>query len=421
MTIADSVSAIREIYEAAAKRVHAGEAVRRSLKIGKDGMLQIVGVSAPIPPQGVHVIAFGKAALGMTLAAADILGDALAAGIAVTKDERAVTPDRVRVFRGAHPVPGEDSVAAGDAVLSFARSIPAGSVVLCLISGGGSALVEVPRDGVTLDTLQDVTRVLLRGGASILEINAVRSRLSAFKAGGLLAELAHTRVHNLIVSDVLGDNLQAIASGPTVQPADEGSPEDILNRLGIQIELPQRHDSVRHLDLHSAVIANVSVAIDAAAEKAAELGHQPFVLTRSIASEAREVGRLIAGVLTDSSRGLTSVSTGTCLICGGEMIVNLRGDGVGGRNTEAALSAAIALRGVDSCAVGFLATDGDDGASGAAGAIVHGATVPACDERRAIDALENNDSFSYLHERGATVITGPTGTNVNDLVIGIVS
>jgi glycerate 2-kinase len=416
----DASQVIKAIYAAAVDRVRAGEAVRRSMEMHPDRVLEIAGTRIRVPEQGIYIIAIGKASLGMCTAAAGVIGEQLVAGIVVTKEEHGIPPERVRVLLGSHPVPDGRSVEAGNAILRFARSIPPGAVVLCLISGGGSALVESPRDGVSFETIRDVTHALLGRGASIREINAVRSRLSRLKAGGLLRELHHAEVHNLIVSDVLGDDLQSIASGPTVQFTELLDPAAVLDYYGVRAELPAAPVHIRVRDPHTAVIANVSTAIDAAAQAAASHGYRPFVLTHTIVSEARDTGSLFAGIVRDSSRGLTSLTPGTCLIAGGEMVVSLRGNGIGGRNTEAALAAALALQGSTAGTLGFIATDGDDGVSGAAGAIVDGGTIASGEEASARSALRNNDSYTFLCKCGATYVTGPTGTNVNDLVIGVI-
>lgn len=420
MSSADRVL-IEKIYAAAVRRVQAGNALPLSLKRIDARRLDIGGTGIEVSADGVYVIALGKAALGMASAAETVLGDLLTGGMIVTKEETGAVPASMTVLKGSHPVPDERSIDAGSAVLRFARMIPEGATVLCLISGGGSALVEAPRDGVSLATLRDVTRQLLRAGASIHEMNAVRSRLSRIKAGGLLRHLSHTRVFNLIVSDVLGDDLHSIASGPTVAPAHALDPITILERYGVEMQLPADPSALAVDTPHTTIVANISIAIDAAVAEARALGLTPFVLTRSLDGVAREVGRFVGAVLRDTQHGRTSLTSGTCLIAGGETVVTLTGNGVGGRNTEAALAAALSLSGATGCTVGFLATDGDDGISGAAGGIVDGGTVSEADRDRAVAALRNNDSFTYLSDVNATWMTGPSGTNVNDLVIGIVA
>jgi hydroxypyruvate reductase len=299
------------------------------------------------------------------------------------------------------------------------ESIPDGALALCLISGGGSALVEALQDGVGLEDLQSATRNLLASGASIHELNSVRSRLSLIKGGGLLFSLRHARVVNLIISDVIGDDLHTIASGPTV-PAQAADADAVVRTYAVDVRLPRPRRSGADSYVRSFIIANNSAAVDAAADASRSFGYEPIVLTRTLAGEARHAGSLVGAIVADSAAGVTSFGRRSCFIAGGETTVTVRGDGIGGRNTEAALAAAIRLTGVAGVALGFLATDGDDAATGAAGAIVDGDTVDALSRSSAEIALDRNDSFTFLRERGAAVLTGPTGTNVNDLAIGVI-
>ncbi|MDQ3549277.1 MAG: DUF4147 domain-containing protein, partial [Chloroflexota bacterium] len=231
--------------------------------------------------------------------------------------------------------------------------------------------------------------------------------------------LSHARVYNLIVSDVLGDDPQTIASGPTVPPVGADA-ELVMRRFGMAGSLPSVSEQHSLPTPSTTVVANLSIALDSAAKMAVELGYAPVVLTRSLDGEAREVGRLLASIVADGAVGKGSFGHRSCVLAGGETTVTVRGDGVGGRNTEAALAAAIRLSGVAAVAIGFLATDGDDGPTGAAGAIVDGSIVAADDRIVAIDAIQRNNSYPFLRNRGAILETGPTGTNVNDLVIGLI-
>jgi glycerate 2-kinase len=416
----DLVADVRHIYSRAIERVRADGAVKAALR-RESGRMIVADTAYAIPEQGVYLIALGKAAVAMSGGAVEQLGNVVRAGVAVTKAEDGRETADITVLRGSHPVPDERSLAAGGSVAAFARQIPAGALVVCLISGGGSALVEALRAGVTLDNLRSVTSDLLRAGASIQELNAVRSRLSRLKAGGLLSMLAHTTVVNLIVSDVLGDELQAIASGPTVNVRSSLQAEDVLERYGVSATLPTEETAADDVSEPATfVIANVSLAMHAAADAARELGYEPILLTRGIDGEAREVGRLFGSIVRDARSELSTLVSGSCLIAGGETVVTLRGEGIGGRNTEAALAAALRLSGTPAVALGFLATDGDDGVTGAAGAIVDGDTVRPQDVLAGRAALDANDTFTFLSERVATWVTGPSGTNVNDLVIGLV-
>ena len=234
---AELAAIIERCYRAALARVHAGHAVAARLRRTADA-LEIDGQRYDVE-RGVYAIAIGKAAPEMMRAVEDAVGPVFADGIAVTKTAPEQYTGRARVVIGAHPTPDQRSLTAGQQVLDFARRVPDGALVLCLISGGGSALVEVLREGVTLDELRRVTDALLRAGASIQELNAVRSQLSAFKAGGLLAALSQATVVNLIVSDVLGDDLSVIASGPTSVPNNAAiDAEAVLQRYDVRYRLP---------------------------------------------------------------------------------------------------------------------------------------------------------------------------------------
>jgi len=410
---------IEVIFNAALEPVRAGDAVRAHLAIADDGHVIVGGQQIEIGEVGVYAIAIGKASVTMVDAAAERIGERFTAGLAVSKAESPSQNPKVSALLGSHPVPDGRSLAAGEAVLRFAHEVPDGAVVMCLISGGGSSLVEDLCDGVDLDRLRELTSGLLRAGASIHELNAVRSRLSRIKAGGLMRALSHARVYNLIVSDVLGDDLQTIASGPTVPPLDSDA-EAVMRRFGMPGTLPSLREQ-RALPMPpTTVVANLSIALDSAAKMAVELGYEPIVLTRSLDGEAREVGRLLASIVADGATGKASFGRRSCVLAGGETTVTVRGDGAGGRNTEAALAAAMRLSGVGDVALGFLATDGDDGTTGAAGAIVDGSTVAAVERGDALDALQRNDSYRFLRTREAILKTGPTGTNVNDLAIGLI-
>jgi hydroxypyruvate reductase len=419
---ADLRAEVEQVFQAALRRVHAGRAVATALAGTTTDRLMVAGAPLPISDAGVYGIAIGKAAPEMMAAVEQRAGDRLIDGIVVTKNRPNLTLSRSRVLLGAHPVPDQRSLDAGAAVLDFARGIPGGAIVLCLISGGGSALIEVLRDGVSLEELRDVTGRLLRAGASIHELNAVRSRLSRIKAGGLLAALGRRTVINLVVSDVLGDDVHTIASGPTVPPRAGVDADAVLQRYRAEAKLPpSAHDHAFASDPPiTYVVASLSLAIDAAAKAAGSRGYTPTVLTRSIDGEAREVGRLVASVVADIRGGSSTLGPPLCLLAGGEMVVTVRGDGIGGRNTEAALAAALQLAGVERVALGFLATDGDDGATGAAGAVVDGQTVARDDGAAAAEALARNDSFPFLQRRGAVVRVPHTATNVNDLIVGLV-
>ncbi|MBA2454803.1 MAG: DUF4147 domain-containing protein [Chloroflexia bacterium] len=409
-----------DIYRRAVERVLPETVISKGVRLQSENRLEIDGWNFDISDRPVHVIAVGKAAGEMTVAVESILGERFTGGIMVTKSLDNDLKLRSRVLLGSHPVPDEQSLEAGDSVLKFARDIPDGSLVLCLISGGGSALMESLRPGVSLEDLQRTTRLLLNAGASIHELNAVRARMSEIKAGGLLAQLNHVEVVNLIISDVLGDDLTTIASGPTVPRTLSERAEDVLQRYGVDQLLPEDVAQSVSATPKTVILANLGVAIEAACGAAREHGLEPAVLSRSLSGEARHVATTLAGIVADTVAGVSTFPRNSCIIAGGETTVTVRGDGTGGRNTECALAAAIRLQGVDNIAMGFLATDGDDAETNVAGGIVTGATITSDNIQAAHDALDRNDTFTFLDGVGSAWGNGPTGTNVNDLVIGIV-
>lgn len=416
----DLAGIVWDIYRRAVERVLPETVVSKAVQLQDDNRLEIDRWDFDILDRPVYIIAVGKAAGEMTVAVESILGERLTDGIVVTKALSNDLKLRSRVLLGSHPVPDERSLDAGDAVLTFARDIPDGSLVLCLISGGGSALLESLRPGVSLDDLQQTTRALLNAGASIHELNAVRARMSEVKAGGLLAQMKHVEVVNLIISDVLGDDLSTIASGPTVPRATTERAEDVLRRYRVECSLPEDEKNQSSKDARTLILSNLSMAIDAACEAAREHGFEPAVLSRSLAGEARHVATTLAGIIADTCGGTTTFARKSCIIAGGETTVTVRGDGVGGRNTECALAGALRLQGVDNVAMGFLATDGDDAETNVAGGIVTGDTITHENVQEARQALDRNDTFTFLNGVGAAWGSGPSGTNVNDLVIGIV-
>jgi glycerate-2-kinase len=409
--------AIIDIYQRALAQV-APEAIVPAQLERRGPELRIGERVQPLPALGVYMLALGKAAVPMISAAESALGDCVQGGIAVTKDAEPELP-AATVLLGSHPVPDERSLAAGEAMLAFARRIPPGAIAICLISGGGSALAEALRPGVTLAQMRDITSELLRAGASIHELNAVRSRLSAFKAGGLLAALSQAQVFNLIISDVLGDDPATIASGPTIPPRVGLRAEDVLARYGVTAQLPPPVD-LELPEPHTHIIANISTALDGAADASSRMGYQPLILARALEGEARDVVGTLAGIAAEAARAHSDPRPPLCLLAGGETTVTVRGHGRGGRNTEGALAAALRIEGLPYVAIGCLATDGDDGVTGAAGGIVDGATIQPDNRNAARRALDANDSFTFLNGAGAAWGQGPSGTNVNDLFIALI-
>lgn len=367
----------------------------------------------------LFVVAIGKAAVAMGQAAADRLGDRLTAGIAVTKTGQTKMVDHpaFRTLFAAHPVPDSRSVAAADAVTQLLEQTAAGDLVLFLISGGASALCTQPL--LKMADWQALSRALLASGCPIQAFNTVRQQLDRVKGGGLGRLAAPADTLTLVLSDVIGNRIDMIGSGPTV-PC-EHTPADalaILQKYGVRsdaavAQLKRLPAVVSRFDAPFVFVGDVSLACRAAADKGTALGYRMKLLTTTLEGEASEVGRWAA----DLTRRLEPRD---CLLAGGETTVTVRGSGIGGRNQELALSAAVELAGAaDDLLVATCATDGEDGPTAAAGACVTGRTV-ALAQRLGLDAakfLADNDSHTFFDRLGDhLIVTGPTGTNVNDLL-----
>lgn len=437
MELARAREEIETIFAAVLRRVDPEALVRDALAVAGDSVV-INGTPYRVPATGrVLVVAIGKAAVPMVRGAYAALGDRLDGGLAVTKaSETADIPDAigpVRVTQGSHPVPDATSVAAGRQLLETVAQLTADDLVLALISGGGSALVEAPVAGISLEAIAQTTDLLLRAGADIGALNAVRRRLSRIKGGGLARALAPARAVNLIISDVLGNPLPVIASGPTIVAGFDRDPVATARQFGIWEELPEPvrvalAEQPPELDqtvdpvLETIILADAATAAHAAAEAAAGLGYQPAVLATRFEGEAREFAGFWAELAREARTGNSPFTAPACLIGAGELTVTVRGSGRGGRNTEMALAAALAIADLQGVAIASLATDGDDGVSEAAGGVVVGDSI-----RRARAAgldpaalLAENDSARVLAAAGGLIVTGPTGTNVNDLYFALI-
>lgn len=429
---------IARVLAAALAAVEPAAAVARHLR--RDGDLLLAGDRAiDLRAVGrVIVVGAGKAGEPMARAAAAILGDRLSAGLVVVKDghlgEGPV--ERVRLVEAGHPVPDERGVAAARELAALLGGLGPDDLVLALISGGGSALLTLPAEGVALGDLQALTEALLASGASIGEINTLRKHLDRVKGGGL-ARLAHpASLVTLILSDVVGSPLDTIASGPTVgDPSTFADALEVLERRGLLEAAPPA--IVAHLRrgragelpetpkpgdalfdrVHNLLVGDNRQAAAAALAAAEAAGLTPVLLTTALEGEAREAGRFLAAILREAAGGEGTLRRPICLVAGGETTVTLRGKGRGGRNQELALAAAPALAGLRDVALVALATDGGDGPTDAAGAVVTGETMARA---RALGLdhaghLAHNDAYPFFAALDDLLRPGPTGTNVNDL------
>ena len=368
----------------------------------------------------ITLVAIGKAAWQMAKAASEELGEKIRKGIVITKHGYAMGPSgNLRIREAGHPVPDGDSYSATREALDMVRGLTAEDTVLFLVSGGGSALFESPL--IPEDEIEDLTRQLLACGADITEMNVIRKRLSDVKGGRFAVHCAPARVLSVVLSDVLGDPLDMIASGPAYP--DSSTPEqamEIVKKYGLRLSedalaalslpTPSKLDNVQ-----TQVTGSVSQLCRAAEETCREMGIQPIVLTDSLCCTARDAGSMLGSI----ARFHRNTDRPLAFLMGGETVVRLTGHGLGGRNQELALAAAPAIAGLPGAAVFSVGSDGTDGPTDAAGGYVDGTTAPRLAELGiSVDAvLRDNDSYHALAKTGGLIVTGPTGTNVNDLAV----
>jgi hydroxypyruvate reductase len=388
-----------------------------------------VPANLPPKPKGrLIVIGAGKASAAMAKAVEDHWDGALG-GLVVTRYGYAVPCRRIEIAEAAHPVPDAAGLKAAERILKLAPSAGPDDTVLCLISGGGSALLPLPLDGIRLEDKQQVNRALLASGATITEMNTVRRHLSAIKGGRLAAAAYPARILTLLISDVPSDNPADIASGPTVgDPTTCADALAIIDRYGIDLPAHVRAvldrsdaESIKPGDPRLAhaetrIIAAPQMALEAAAEVARGEGLPVHILGDAIEGEARDVGKVMAGLATQVAGRYQPFTPPCVLLSGGETTVTVRGKGRGGRNVEFLLSLAIALGGRPGVWALAGDTDGVDGLEEIAGAVVTPTTLARA--RKAginpRDALANNDGHGFFGALGDAVVTGPTLTNVND-------
>ena len=385
------------------------EAVRRTLKDYRPGAGKTLLVAA------------GKAAWQMAKAAVDTLGQ-VDGGVVITKYGHVIGEiPGVVCYEAGHPVPDENSFAATKKALELVENRSAGDTVIFLLSGGGSALFELPL--ISGEELQDITRQLLASGADIVEMNTIRKRLSAVKGGRFALACAPAKVLSIVLSDILGDPLDMIASGPAYP--DSSTCKQAKN-IAAKYELKFSPDAEKILneetpkELHNVethINGSVRELCAAAAAAAQKLGYDPIILTDQLCCEAREAGSFLASILKSHFQSDRSLA----FIAGGETIVHLTGHGLGGRNQELALAAAPGIADIPGAAVFSVGSDGTDGPTDAAGGYVDGETCAALAERgiSVFDMLRDNDAYHALQAVSGLIVTGPTGTNVNDVAVAL--
>lgn len=399
------------IVKNAISRVLPHEAVKRALEGKKfsDGRLLLVSV--------------GKAAWSMASAAYEILGEAIDEGMVITKHGYSRGEiGKLKIFEAGHPVPDDDSFSATSKVLEMTEKLKENDTVVFLLSGGGSALFEAP--AVSSAELQDITGQLLACGADIVEINTIRKRLSKVKGGRFAVHCAPAKMFTVVLSDIIGDPLDMIASGPAYPDSStSGEALEIAEKYGLRLssdaieclktETPKSIDNVE-----TVITGSVRELCAAAADACRTLGYEPHILTDCLNCEARDAGKMLAEKAVENA----DCEKPAAFIAGGETVVHIKGKGMGGRNQEIALAAAEGIDGMENVAVFSVGSDGTDGPTDAAGGYADGNTRKAL-SRMGIDigkVLENNDSYNALKTCGGLIFTGATGTNVNDVAVVLI-
>jgi glycerate 2-kinase len=391
----------------------------------------------------VLVIGGGKATANMALEIERILDGWLAGGSVNIPAYTNPWPksSKIEFNPATHPVPSQQGCQGVKNMIELVGEPSKDDLVICLISGGGSALMPLPAKGLTLADKKKTTQLLLKSGARIDEINAVRKHLSDFKGGRLAEKLYPATIVSLIISDVVGDRLDSIASGPTVPDSTTYSDAyDVLNERGLWPRIPRsvrsrimkgekgtlpetpKEGSKIFKRVHNFLIGTNMESCKAAARVLRVRGYRTMILTSKIQGEAREVGKVVSSIASDIYENQVPISPPAAIVAGGETTVTVHGKGLGGRNQELVLSAALSIRGLSRVLVASIGTDGMDGPTNAAGAIADGSTVER-GLRRGLDAdtyLRENDSHEFFKKLEDLIITGPTGTNVNDILIAIV-
>ena len=428
------------IFRAALDAADPRAAVRRAVQ--RDGnALRVGGREYDLTRRRVFVVGFGKASAAMAQAIEDLCGDRITRGAVSVKYGHTAPLRAIQLHEAGHPLPDANSLRGTEKILNTLREARADDLVLCLISGGGSALLELPVDGVSLDDLRVTTDALLRAGATINELNTVRKHLSQVKGGQLARRAGGAPIVSLILSDVIGSPLDAIASGPTAPDSTTFADAlDVVERRGVRAQLPA--SVVAHLErgangaladtpkagdpifsrVQNIVIADNAIACDAASRAAQEQGFNSLLLTTYLQGEAREVAKMFAAIAKEIAHSNRPVARPVCVIAGGETTVTVRGSGTGGRNQELALAAAMEISGMENVVLLSGGTDGSDGPTDAAGALADGTTLARA-AARGLDTrafLSNNDAYHFFQPLGDLIVTGPTNTNVNDVMMVLV-
>jgi hydroxypyruvate reductase len=416
----------RAIFQAALAAADPADAVMRHLKRRDVSRFR-----------NVYVVGAGKAGASMAQAAERVLGRRITAGLINVKYGHLAKLRRIELNECGHPVPDTRGVAGAERIAQIAAAAGKDDLVICLISGGASALMPLPADPVTLEEKQEVTKLLLACGANIHEINEVRKHISRIKGGQLARLAAPAAVESLLLSDVIGDNLDVIGSGPTAPDAATfEAAAGVLDKYDLRGRVPaavaeriakgvrgEVADTPKPGDplfrrVRNTVVGSNRLALEAARRRAQELGYRTLTLASGIEGETRDIARMHAAIAREIAVSGQPLKPPACIITGGETTVTIKGDGLGGRNQEFVLAAVIDIAGLENTVVFSAGTDGTDGPTDAAGAIADGDTLRRGPEARRF--LERNDSYHYFQPLNDLVMTGPTNTNVMDVRLVLV-
>ncbi|MBW2038733.1 MAG: glycerate kinase [Deltaproteobacteria bacterium] len=426
------------IFQAGLKAVDPYEAVKGVLRLSGDELWVGERRYRLGDFRHIWVVGAGKAGAPMAQAIEEVLGERVEEGIVIVKYGYLADLERIKIVEAGHPIPDEAGRRGTRSLVEMVKGLGDGDLVFCLLSGGGSALLPLPVEGVSLAEKQETTKLLLECGADIHEINAIRKHLSRIKGGGLAKFAYPATIVSLVLSDVVGDDLDVIASGPTVGDMSTFAdcirvvekyhlasriPPAVWGHLqkgaaGRVEETPKPDDPVLCETFNLIVGSNIH-CLEAAARKAQQLGYQTLVLSSFIEGETREAAKVHGAILKEVLRSGRPLTTPACLISGGETTVTIRGRGKGGRNQEFALACGMEIAGWEGAAVFSAGTDGTDGPTDAAGAFADWRTVGRALEMDLDPGahLKENDSYPFFERLGDLIITGPTNTNVMDIRI----
>lgn len=432
---------LKEVYNAGLMAVKTDNAVKNNVQ--KQGNVLVVNQQTYNLDyyKKIYVVGAGKGVAPMAKALEEILGDHLYGGMVIVKYGHGLDLETIKVVEAEHPTPDQAGLEASKQLVDLMDETTEEDLVICLITGGASSLLTLPLEGITLEDKQKTTRVLLECGATIHEINTIRKHLSAIKAGRL-AEIAYpAHIITLIVSDVIGSQHTNIGSGPTAPDhttfkdckkiitkyhIEDNLPENVIKLIegGIEgriAETPKEEDQIFD-NVNNMIIADNLLSVSAAKEKAKELGYNAVVFSSTLQGEAREVARALASIAIEVRNNGNPIETPACILIGGETTVHIHGNGKGGRNQELALSMAIELKDADDIYVLCAGSDGTDGPTDAAGALIDNTTYEKA-MKAGMDPweyLDNNDSYNFFKPLDQLLVTGPTLTNVMDINVIII-